>query len=888
MFNLTAFTDLFYSTKKPGWIPPSSVNHALTGAFTWEELCEALTIEPTITKVKEACEAFSLCLYKTFSDEGVDTKVKTNGDVVVRHSKKNAITYDAAVIDFDGGITIDEFKKQYADWKYVAFTTWSHKHSEKKKFADCFRVVVPLSRPVDAVMWSRMEVGLLGMFKHCDVTSFEQGRMFFRHSCPKETKHLAQTWINDGSKIVDVDSVPLTEPVENKVYTPPVIPPNAVVGGTGRIMWTTVNYLEFARAVGLHPVNAGGGWYEVECPWGHEHGGDKRGAFVTENGFHCKHGHGQKVIPGQRRTYAKSNEQFKAHFRELMGDDAFRPYVMTEEPTPEPVVQPIKKAVPYNREKRSAMIVKRFVPLKHQRSLVYAREGFGKSTLTPKLVANGHHVVFACDGNDQVREKAESFQKLGLTVQAIYSRAHLLKRDYHIDAVMDKPLYPWLSAEVNEKKTKLVIKEQLGLTKTEIDAIWLTTTSPALNRTVDVVVMTHDRAILYERLQQEAHRKDHSRYRFAPKTVVFYDDPGMSDFVRLFVWQEQWEEAFQAKMEKRRQRKAKLKKTEVVYDNDPMSGPVVDDEEVERMLSLPSKVTIDGVVYGQKPLKAFPGYEPTTYKVIITTTELVTTMLIKRLYPDVYCPDDMMPDEQIDCGPLAIYSTPIVRKKQDGMLPLMIERIKGVHDNVNYYGDGSGVAWNLVNNKGRNDLTGSHSVIKISQPHYDAACSIAREFGEDDSAFNKYAQLISLDKLHQAIGRNGGYRRTDSKTTVDTVVLVEPNLYQYIVDNCQYAADETVKMGVEKNRVPIVEAGTVRDMIKGMISNPIQYVVGGKALADLPKAIKNAKSAETFAKRLTFAIAEALNPVNGTCKLDQTGIAAFERLNQAVSGHLRF
>lgn len=55
----------------------------------------------------------------------------------------NAINYTALIFDVDSGCTIEEFIAEHKDYKFVLYTTFSHKESHHK-----FRAVFPIKEPI--------------------------------------------------------------------------------------------------------------------------------------------------------------------------------------------------------------------------------------------------------------------------------------------------------------------------------------------------------------------------------------------------------------------------------------------------------------------------------------------------------------------------------------------------------------------------------------------------------------------------------------------------------------------------------------------------------------------------------------------------------------------
>ena len=81
-------------------------------------------------------------------------------------------------------------------------------------------------------------------------------------------------------------------------------------------------------------------------------------------------------------------------------------------------------------------------------------------------------------------------------------------------------------------------------------------------------------------------------------------------------------------------------------------------------------------------------------------------------------------------------------------------------DSINIIANGLGNKYNMVNNKGLNDLSSHDLAVILSQPSPD---EIARMMAATGLSENDAKNLIMSDNANQAIGRNQGYRNRDNK-----------------------------------------------------------------------------------------------------------------------------
>lgn len=100
-------------------------------ALPWEQLCRILGSHRTRER-KDGGPTWSPVRYP----EGA---IRGNGNVIDVH---------LAVLDIDGGATIEDFKPRLDGYAYVLHTSFSHKEDHPK-----FRVILPLTTPVKAAEW---------------------------------------------------------------------------------------------------------------------------------------------------------------------------------------------------------------------------------------------------------------------------------------------------------------------------------------------------------------------------------------------------------------------------------------------------------------------------------------------------------------------------------------------------------------------------------------------------------------------------------------------------------------------------------------------------------------------------------------------------------------
>ena len=182
------------------------------------------------------------------------------------------------------------------------------------------------------------------------------------------------------------------------------------------------------------------------------------------------------------------------------------------------------------------------------------------------------------------------------------------------------------------------------------------------------------------------------------------------------------------------------------------------------------------------------------YRRIYTTTELTTTFLASEYFPNIPIEQSLMPPEgnKLVGGRIHVFATKLVRSRYDGVLPGIVNAM-GDHE---YLADGQGAPLNLVNMKGRNDLSEVDTVVEISQPHLDHVhliqdqySYINRELGDEAKcqATDAYIKaMIMIDAANQAAGRNSGARYKGKQC----IILVDPQFVDSVVNGLRYSVEE--------------------------------------------------------------------------------------------------
>ncbi len=205
--------------------------------------------------------------------------------------------------------------------------------------------------------------------------------------------------------------------------------------------------------------------------------------------------------------------------------------------------------------------------------------------------------------------------------------------------------------------------------------------------------------------------------------------------------------------------------------------------------------------------------------VFTTTEQLTKTALIRHLAQMRRRPviHEMM--EKSPYGDITVLGTDKVRRSQDAVIPLILRRLEKKNLSVQLIADGLGSTYNHVNSKGVNILTDTDVLVEVSIPHPAEVKKVCALLGLDYAAEQQEVTVnLMLDKIHQAIGRNSGFRWKGK----ECVVLVDKRHHKNIVQQLRYRVDtensvvidKTQKMSMKDSRITPTASAFTRLMVE--------------------------------------------------------------------------
>jgi hypothetical protein len=704
----------------------------------------------------------------------------------------NCVGTNLLFLDFDKDSmwTIEDAKQVFAKYTYFLYTTFSHQKVDK----DSFRVVLPLVQTIATQDLSTRRKAIVEKYIGVDPSCLHNVHNFYIPLCPAERKELAVTHSNIG-ELFDILAFEQEAP-----YVPPKNVVHVSIDNKKR-QWIIENLKQCY-------VGNDKEWFKLGC--GLVAGGFTSADFIyaSVNGLmHEKDAKAcmkkwttcQKIVKSKggslgtvinflkskKLVYEEWNEnedsepnpikEFVQARKEALPVDypehheRFTPWQDTPSQSEPPLIEYEEQDIvhPFNQAKRKQMLKEKVVGMPHRVTLLEAFEGFGKSYCADLLVQKRNKVLFCCSSNKQAIEQCESFTSRNIRAQVILSKTHILEHRYGIEIQTDEAAHPWIYDKFNSEKTKQWCKSNINRatkkvwTDQEIEQAWIDSKEDKPNwEQYDVVCTTIDRALVYGKIQYARSfgyavngmqdRFLSPAHRLIPKGgYVFFDDPHKKFFTRLYPYIEE-------------------KHKDLEIDGVPVK---VIDLNNKKYLVRPPQFTL--------------GWGLFSTNWIFTTTEILTTYLIKNIYKDVYHPK-LMPDKKMDAGNITMIKTNIVRKKSDGFLIPINKRLEKQGYEYIYIANGQGAEHNLESTKGQNTFTDKDTLIEISMSHYEQVQKYIDELRWDSSDQFQVQLVLALDDLQQAIGRNSGYRYSDNDSRCRVVVLAEPQLFDSLIKAMRY------------------------------------------------------------------------------------------------------
>jgi len=769
----------------------------------------------TIADDKAAAKLFNASEYRPVEALGGDGNFivydEANDQFRTRRLADNVLAVTMLILDYDGGMSLQSARERFKDYEYVAYTSFSHR---RERDVDRYRMIFPLASPIPAAgtfspfdnliqgsAWHELEDALKEFAGPCDPVSVRCNQFYYLPVASRAGASVAQVWANSG------------RPIDWKVWNR--VKRAAYAQGTDQDMWMGLYLDKNKRLKPDHILRTQSGnirvcdvMGRVEGVWCPFH--------IDKNGTEFV-----KRIPSNNHVFLYCRRCDRTYWMERVFDrPQFDPHVFvtmdsrtkhadfidaSDHRHVNEQLQRIGETIVSDGKLRGANRSLFSLPT----HIVYLPEGSGKSRLAFELAADDNKILFACKSLDQVFEKYEWFRnqareraaekanqrkvrgaldddgeqaviKAPVNVQLFLSKGAKAVFRFGVDVVRHAPTNPFDAGKIDDEASIQAFKEENpGLSEEFIRLTWHffrpdklhfgPEINPNVNsdedledwiagsqkfKTADIIVTTFAQARLLRLRNQHLPRE----------WTVWFDDPDVSDFSDIEPYDpERW-------------------------------GELSEDEQRAKGIRAHAA---SGQRYFKRDPRQSLGAAVSRLRCVYTTTEQVTlraaTTILQRRGEFVYTHDKM---EGVLGGKITLLGTVKVYSSYDGIIPLMIRRLEKEGHDVRMIADGLSQSLNHTNSKGKNDLAKENLVVELSAPHPLKVKTICDTIGVSFQTEGKgITQDMVLDQLHQALGRNSGYRYTGC----ECVALIPANLHSAILNEVRYAFD--VKNSVIIDRI---------------------------------------------------------------------------------------
>lgn len=141
-------------------------SRSLQQLYITEEKFLNLVQHPLIGQVKEQ---LPLAIYGHLIEHPYPSPENSN---LAYYFSENVSRLDLLQLDYDSGISIDEWKREFKQFRHIIYT--SHSHGFKGN-SDRFRVLIPLDKPIYKEDMGRFYKQAMTDFWGCDPSCFDRG-----------------------------------------------------------------------------------------------------------------------------------------------------------------------------------------------------------------------------------------------------------------------------------------------------------------------------------------------------------------------------------------------------------------------------------------------------------------------------------------------------------------------------------------------------------------------------------------------------------------------------------------------------------------------------------------------------------------------------------------
>ncbi len=807
-------------------------NQVKPNITTWENIIKLFSGGHQVNEEKGMANYFNGSRYKEPSDieESSDKGVNLfTSKPFTKRRQTNIIETDLLILDYDGGTTLQKEMERFKQYEYIYYTSFRHLYDgETHKF----RIVIPLSKSIpswksynqhgvaiDGGQWYQITESLKNFVGPCDPKSFDPNQIFEMPSVPEERKSFSRSGHSTGQfldweqfKVIPFNHLE-SEISQSNIFSSSLTKSSDEYLDPDQFITTSKGLIKVSQVEGF--ING------VTCPFHADKNGSEIVRKVESTGnifIYCSTC--QRKYYMQRSVFSRNNKQKKKSPRPMSGK-----HYTADELLEFPPISPYIDASSRDRVNKQLEKIQRQIKnnkgkllpyggRQYKSHILYMPEGSGKSYLVVKLAKEGHKIIFACKSWEQVESKYEEYSKYGLKhgydVRVVRSKDAKTRRRFNTKAVREAAKKPYSMSSILESETlELAIINNPKLTPEFIRLTWrffetdkmefgmlpeeagVNGNSELTKSQAIALSLINTNIILTTFEQLRIHKLKNTS--IPDEWLVWFDDPDISDVINIEPYDtSKWGELSEQELEK-------------------------------------ETLDINGKTYFNRNHNQSLGATLKNHKCVYTTTEIITRkaieLLMKRRDEEFIVHDEM---DKIAGGIITILGSEKVRKRYDGIIPPITRRLDKLGYPTTLIADGLSSTFNHSNNKGRNDLSKTNILVELSIPHPIQIRTICDALNLKHNANKQEIRAnIMLDRLHQAIGRNSGYRQDG----FESVVLVDKQVHKKIVSETRYKIDiknsviidRTNKMSRKDSRL-ISNVSPLVNEIENLLLNVDGYV----------------------------------------------------------------
>jgi hypothetical protein len=805
--------------------------------LSWDEIVKLFLTGHTVVANKESLPLFNATLFKTLEQTYQENKNGYHIDSFtgidsVRRTQSNALEIQLLILDYDDSMSLSDAKERFKQYEYIGYTSFNHLTNPD---IHKFRLIFPLITPIpahttyddngvvlDKGIFYELSESILEFGPSCDPCVLNGIQPYYPPSAPQERIHLAESWKNTG-EILD-----WTTWKKNEKYTVnsnSSTLPRKLNGQPNRQLEPSQLFHHRKGVISAGEVSTK--IQNVTCPF-HT---DKNGTELLnkfESGvvvFYCR----------KCGTFTMPPEKVMTEKPVVVDEKLNQPFFEIDEPWLDHVdrdwvkklLTDVKKEVlkdkGYKNISKYSFSDLNRKPHKFQSHILYLPEGAGKSQLALSFLADPPHqyfntktqhrnqIIFACKSWGQVIAQYDAFlpklNAISRTAKIAWSFEGSIYRRFKVK-LKRSASRPFDPGKPNQEQTI----EEIILTNPHMDERFIRVTWNILKDEDKFISMAAPDVVSVEPEENIDPEKDFfESLDEKPPAIIFTTIASLRTL---------------------KGKKDNIPLNWIIWVDDPDADEFVDIKPATGAPKIPlpaSQVEINGTRYDTRPQDKSLGMGFLNHRCIYTTTEKVTLKLLEhhlnklgvksRLHGERY---------RLTGGNITLLGTKTVQKKYDAIIPLLAHRINtNSKVGLTLIADGIPAEFNHSTNKGRNDLSNRNILIEISQPHPVQIKTLCDSLGLDfNTNRDQITKDLMLDKLHQAVGRNSGFRTKG----FECVVLIDSSKHEYLVENCGYytstvnsvVIDRTTKMSRKEKRITDSATPLVKD-IEGFLNNTNNY-----------------------------------------------------------------